>query len=106
KLQKAGGIYPSMQIAKYCKEHGMKIMVGAMIEDTIGLTACVHFATANSNVVLTDLDTDLDTPKYINGGSYLGSGKRKIYSRHGLGIDFDVKRLSKYKNDVVYRKLI
>ncbi len=106
KLQKAGGIYPSMQIAKLCKEHDVKIMVGAMIEDTIGLTACAHFAAANSNVVLTDLDTDLDTPKYISGGSYLGDGKRKISLRHGLGIGFDLKKLNKYKKDVVYKKLI
>ena len=59
KLQKVGGIYPAVQIAKYCKEHGLKIMVGAMIEDTVGLTADAHFAVSNSNLVLTDLDTDL-----------------------------------------------
>jgi L-alanine-DL-glutamate epimerase-like enolase superfamily enzyme len=97
KLQKVGGIYPAIQIAKYCKEHGLKIMVGAMIEDTVGLTADAHFAISNSNLVLTDLDTDIDVPKYTEGGSYIKNGKRMINKANGLGIKLHNRHLEKGK---------
>ena len=109
KLQKAGGIYPSMQIADHCKKHGLKIMAGAMIEDVIGLTSDAHFAIANSHLVLTDLDTDIDSPKYIKGGSYIKNGKRKICSSsHGLGIMFDAKYLKKLEAEktIILKKLL
>jgi len=105
KLQKAGGIYPATKIALYCKKHGLKVMVGAMIEDTVGLTTDAHFAVCHSNVILTDLDTDLDTPRYVTGGSYLKNGQRKIYDRPGLGINFNIKRLKKFKGELSYKVL-
>ncbi len=108
KVQKAGGIYPSIQIAQYCKKHGLKIMAGAMIEDTIGLTADAHFAVSNSNLVLTDLDTDIDLPKYIKGGSYIRIGKRKINQADGLGIKLCSRRLKRLqvKKELIIKEFI
>jgi len=108
KVQKAGGIYPAVQIAQYCKKHGLKIMAGAMIEDTVGLTSDAHFAISNSNLVITDLDTDIDSPKYIKGGSYIKNGKRRIYNGHGMGIKFSTKHLKKLEaeNTIILKKLL
>ena len=106
KLQKAGGIYPATQIALYCKKHWIKVMVGAMIEDRVGLTVDAHFAAANSNVILTDLDTDIDSPLYVKGGSYLKNGQRKIYDRPGFGIDIDIKKLRKIGPALVCKELL
>jgi len=109
KIQKVGGIYPAVQLAKYCKKHGLKIMVGAMIEDTVSLTAGTHFAISNSNLILTDLDTDIDLPKYIEGGAYIKNGKRKIHNKaQGLGITLSNKLLAKFKadNEIITKKLL
>ena len=108
KIQKSGGIYPAMQIAKYCKKHGLKIMVGAMIEDTVGLTADAHFAVTNSHLVLTDLDTDTDTPRYIQGGAYIKNGKREINKANGMGIKFSVKSLKKFvaNKEIIFKELL
>ncbi|MEI6079703.1 MAG: enolase C-terminal domain-like protein [bacterium] len=94
KLQKVGGIYPAVEIAEFCRQNGLKFMVGAMIEDNIGLTAAAHFAASQPDAILTDLDTDIDLPRYVDGGSNLENGQRHIIeSRKGLGINFTMHDL-------------
>lgn len=44
KLSRVGGLGPAMEIAKYCKSAGIRIMPGAMHEFTIGQAALVDFA--------------------------------------------------------------
>jgi len=106
KLQKVGGIYPAVEIAKYCQKHGLKFMVGAMIEDFVGLTADAHFAVSQKNAILTDLDTDLDIPRYITGGSHLEGGKRMVLDKPGLGFDFKLEDLGKFKDELKFEQLI
>lgn len=89
KLQKAGGIWPGIKIAQLCATGGVKIMVGAMIEGPIGMTADAHFAAACPNAVFTDLETDLDLPHFTTGASILQAGKRTPNELPGLGIRLD-----------------
>jgi len=59
KLQKAGGIFYGLKIAEIAKEHGLKLMVGCMLETGISISAGIHFASAIKEVINTDLDSDL-----------------------------------------------
>ncbi len=89
KLQKAGGIWPARKIANLCERHGLKIMVGAMIEGPIAITADAHFASSIKNLVLTDLDTDLDLPQFTIQGADHKQGCRIVSQKPGLGISLD-----------------
>ncbi len=44
KLMKIGGITPAIQALHLAKECGLKVMLGCMIETSIGTTAMAHFA--------------------------------------------------------------
>ena len=108
KLQKVGGIYPAVKIAEFCRNNGLRFMVGAMIEDTVGLTPAAHFAVSQPDAVFTDLDTDIDLPRYVNGGSFIQDGCRVVTDKPGLGIDFnmDILKGLEKTGDVVLKKLI
>lgn len=86
KLQKAGGIWPAKQIARFCEASGLKIMVGAMIEGPVAIAAGVHFAVSTTGVIFTDLDTDLDLPLFTRGHSEFVAGSRHVVDSPGMGI--------------------
>ncbi len=93
KLQKAGGIWPGRKIAKLCEKNNIKIMVGAMIEGTLGMTGDAHFAATCHDLVLTDLDTDFDIPQIFQGGAIYQNGQRITNSKPGLGISLDLEKI-------------
>jgi L-alanine-DL-glutamate epimerase-like enolase superfamily enzyme len=57
KFSKSGGILEAQKIHEIALQHGVKCMMGAMLESRVALTAKLHFALASSNVVYYDLDT-------------------------------------------------
>lgn len=59
KFAKSGGILEAQKIHEEALQHGVKCMIGSMMETRIALTANLHFALASSNVVFFDLDTAL-----------------------------------------------
>ena len=62
KLMKTGLIH-GLEIARWTKAHGMKLMIGGMVESNLAMTAAAHMATA-----LGCFDfIDLDTPFFIQG---------------------------------------
>jgi len=57
KLMKAGGISRALRIADLAAEHGVRCMVGCMLESAIPAAAAAHLAVARADVVgLVDLD--------------------------------------------------
>jgi len=44
KLMKLGGILPALRICQRGRELGMKVMLGCMIETSLGITAMAHLA--------------------------------------------------------------
>lgn len=65
KLQKAGGLAPGMAMARRARELGMSVMLGCMIETSIGATAMAHL------MGLADW-VDLDSPLLISNDPFDG----------------------------------
>lgn len=59
KFAKSGGILEAQKIHEQALQHGVKCMIGSMLESRIALSANLHFALASSNVEFFDLDTCL-----------------------------------------------
>jgi L-Ala-D/L-Glu epimerase len=57
KFIKMGGADRCFQIGRAAKSRGLRLMVGAMIESRLGLTAMAHVAVALGGVDFVDLDT-------------------------------------------------
>lgn len=93
KLQKAGGIYPGQKIASLASNNGLKIMVGAMLEGPIGMSAGIHFANNLSGLILKDLDTDLDMEDHIDGKVEFSDGIRLPSALPGLGVNLNQDKI-------------
>jgi L-alanine-DL-glutamate epimerase-like enolase superfamily enzyme len=65
KLMKVGGLGPAGRILRRAREHGMSVMLGCMIESSLGTTAAFHLAG------LADL-VDLDAPLLISDDPFVG----------------------------------
>jgi len=59
KFSKSGGLLEAQKIHEIALQHGVKCMIGSMLESRIALSANLHFALASPNVVFFDLDTCL-----------------------------------------------
>ena len=65
KLMKTGGISACCQIIRRAQELGVKIMLGCMIETSLGVTAMAHLSGLADWV-------DLDSPLLINNDPFIG----------------------------------
>jgi L-Ala-D/L-Glu epimerase len=108
KLQKAGGIWPSKVIAKLCADAGLKVMVGSMFDSDVATAASIHFALSTPNVILTDLDMDLDIPRFGMSSPQFQDGMRIPVRGSGLGVSLDEAKLAQLGKDetVVYERVI
>ena len=71
KLMKVGGVIEGLRILRRAREHGMRIMLGCMIETSLGITAMAHLAGLADWV-------DLDAPLLISNDPFTGV----VYDRH------------------------
>ncbi|MGC8782501.1 MAG: enolase C-terminal domain-like protein, partial [Anaerolineae bacterium] len=65
KLQKVGGLGPGLRLARRARELGLRILLGCMIETSLGVTAMAHLAG------LADW-LDLDAPLLISNDPFEG----------------------------------
>ena len=84
KLMKLGGVLPALRICKRGRELGMKVMLGCMIETSLGITAMAHLAG------LADW-LDLDAPLLITNDPFDGiqfdrNAKISLPQRPGVGV--------------------
>jgi L-alanine-DL-glutamate epimerase-like enolase superfamily enzyme len=84
KIMKVGGVTPALRILKRARELGMKIMLGCMMETSIGITAMAHFAGAADWL-------DLDAPLLITDDPFEGVTYDKRAGMHmpkrpGIGV--------------------
>lgn len=83
KLQKAGGLAPGLAMARRGRELGLRVMLGCMIETSIGATAMAHLAGLADWV-------DLDSPLLISNDPFDGvrydeRGGVHVPDRPGIG---------------------
>jgi L-alanine-DL-glutamate epimerase-like enolase superfamily enzyme len=91
KFAKSGGILEAQKIHEEALQHGVKCMIGSMMETRIALTANLHFALASPNVVFFDLDTALLghlIDPTVNGLTYDGYFL-SVPDSIGIGADAD-----------------
>ncbi len=83
KLMKCGGIGEAMRMIHVARAHGMKIMLGCMVESSMAITAAAHLAP------LVDY-ADLDGNLLITNDPYIGAevreGRLVLPSEPGLGV--------------------
>ena len=84
KLMKTGGLTPALKMLKRARELGLKVLLGCMIETSIGTTAMSHLAG------LADW-LDLDAPVLISNDPFEGmtfdeSATVLFPDRPGIGV--------------------
>ena len=88
KLVKMGGIDRCMAIGRLAQRHGLRLMVGAMIESRLGLTAMAHVACALGGAEWVDLDTAfLLARDPCIGGMQADGARLTLPAAPGLGIE-------------------
>ena len=86
KLQKSGGLRPALRMLEAARAHGMKVMIGCMIETSIGITAAAHLAPLADHA---DLDGNLLLAADPFRGALVRDGRLALPGRPGLGVEGD-----------------
>ena len=83
KLAKCGGLLEAMRIISVARAHNLKVMIGCMIESSLGITAAAHLTPLVDYV-------DLDSHQLIANDPYIGvtlkNGKLVLPNRPGIGV--------------------
>ena len=92
KLMKCGSLFEAKKMIDLARQYDMKVMLGCMVESSIGITAM-------SNLSPQVDFADLDGNQLINNDPYVGvkiiDGKLKLPSEDGIGIKLNPE----YKKD-------
>lgn len=91
KVQKSGGLRMARRMIAAARSLGMKVMLGCMIETSIGITAAAHLSPLAD---FADLDGNLLLVEDPFRGALVRDGRLVLEDRPGLGIegDFDALR--------------
>lgn len=95
KLQKAGGICAARELARVAEGAGLDVMVGQMFETPLSTAASLVAAVTSNNVLLTDLDMDLDLPRFSSGKAEFMAGQRVPLEEPGFGFDLDADAIDR-----------
>ncbi len=80
------GILESVDIARLAKAKGIKLMIGAMMESSLAITASAHFAAGIGGIDFIDLDTTFFIKGPLARSSYLNAKGCFDLSAAGAGI--------------------
>ncbi len=83
------GFVEAMDIVAVCRANGIQLMIGAMIESRLSISAAAHFAAGIGGFRYIDLDTPMllaDDP-FIGGFEQNGGVYDVSLVRSGLGIE-------------------
>lgn len=83
KLVKCGGLLEAMRIISVARAHKLQIMMGCMIESSLGITAAAHLTPLVDYV---DLDSHLLIANDPYSGVSLKNGKLVLPNRPGIGV--------------------
>jgi L-alanine-DL-glutamate epimerase-like enolase superfamily enzyme len=84
KLAKTGGLRPALAMIQTARAHGLRIMLGCMVETSIGIAAAAHLAPL---VDWVDLDGHLLLARDPAAGLSLVAGRVMPAPRPGLGVE-------------------
>lgn len=99
KLMKCGGIYQALNIASLAKEYKTSCMIGSMLEGPISLLAAAHFAAAQDNIIMADLDSPLYLKEHpLLEAFHFEKDTINLSNDVGLGLDEIIEGLSIFPN--------
>jgi L-alanine-DL-glutamate epimerase-like enolase superfamily enzyme len=84
KLQKCGGIREALRIIETARACGLKVMLGCMVETSVGIAAAAHLAPL---VDWADLDGNLLISADPFQGHPVVEGRIQLGEGHGLGVE-------------------
>jgi L-Ala-D/L-Glu epimerase / N-acetyl-D-glutamate racemase len=84
KLQKAGGLLPARRTIEAARSLGMKVLLGCMVETSIGITAAAHLSPLADHV---DLDGHLLITNDPFRGVVVREGRLVLPRGPGLGVE-------------------
>ena len=91
KLAKTGGLLEAKKVVQAAAERNIPCMLGGMVESRLALTAKVHFAMCEDNIIFYDLDTcllgHLSDP--VMGGAVYNNYYLEIPEAPGIAADID-----------------
>ncbi len=82
KLVKCGGLLEAVRMIHVARAHGLRVMIGCMIESSLGITAAAHLSPL---VDYADLDGNLLIKNDPFSGVTLNNGKLMLPDRPGIG---------------------
>lgn len=83
KLVKCGGLLEAIRMIHVARAHGLRVMIGCMIESSLGITAAAHLSPL---VDYADLDGNLLIKNDPFSGVTLNSGKLMLPDKPGIGV--------------------
>jgi L-alanine-DL-glutamate epimerase-like enolase superfamily enzyme len=83
KLMKCGGLAEALRMIAVARAHGMKVMLGCMIESSLAITAAAHISPL---VDTADLDGNLLVANDPFEGATVQAGRLVLPDRPGLGV--------------------
>ena len=83
KLMKCGGLAEAMRMIAVARAHGLKVMLGCMIESSLAITAAAHLSPL---VDTADLDGNLLVSDDPFEGATVVAGRLVLPNRPGLGV--------------------
>jgi L-alanine-DL-glutamate epimerase-like enolase superfamily enzyme len=83
KLMKAGGVREALRMIAVARAHDLQVMLGCMIETSVGITAAAHLAPL---VDWADLDGNLDVTNDPFVGVRVEHGRLILPEGPGLGV--------------------
>lgn len=83
KLVKCGGLLEAIRMIHVARAHGLLVMIGCMIESSLGITAAAHLTPL---VDYADLDGNLLISNDPYSGVAIDKGKLVLPARSGIGI--------------------
>jgi L-alanine-DL-glutamate epimerase-like enolase superfamily enzyme len=83
KLMKCGGIYPALQMIYLARAHHLSVMMGCMVESSIGITAAAHLSPL---LDYADLDGNLLIDDDPFTGAWVTDGRLRLPTAPGLGL--------------------
>lgn len=89
KLQKSGGITPSLKMIQKARQLGFRLMAGCMTESSVGIGAMAHLA---SHFDYLDLDGEYLIKNEIGEDKFVKKGKVLLSRKSGLGMEFDLDK--------------
>ena len=84
KLSKCGGLREAQRMVATARAHGMLVMMGCMIETSLGISAAAHLSPLLDYADLDGAALLADDPYR---GANIGGGRISVPTRPGLGVE-------------------